>query len=77
MKKTYAAMDPLEETRAIREEISREFKTIRELGEFLRAADRQRQAILHPADAPAASSKPKAAGKPVKQRKAAKRLAHA
>ncbi len=33
MKKKYADMDPLEEIRAIREEISGEFKTIRELGE--------------------------------------------
>ncbi|MCL2646236.1 MAG: hypothetical protein FWD61_04415 [Phycisphaerales bacterium] len=36
MKKFYADMDPLEEVRAIREEISREFKTIHDLGEYLR-----------------------------------------
>ncbi|MCL2640286.1 MAG: hypothetical protein FWD53_05530 [Phycisphaerales bacterium] len=36
MKKSYADMDPLEEVRAIREEISREFKTIHDLGEYLR-----------------------------------------
>ena len=36
MKKNYADMDPLEEVRAIREEISREFKTIHDLGEYLR-----------------------------------------
>ena len=36
MKKNYANMDPLEEVRAIREEISREFKSIHDLGEYLR-----------------------------------------
>ena len=36
VKKSYADMEPLEEVRAIREEISREFKSLRELGEYLR-----------------------------------------
>ena len=36
MKKNYADMDPLEEIRAIREEISKEFATMRSYGEFLR-----------------------------------------
>ena len=36
MKKKYADMDPLEEIRTIREEISREFKTVLDLGEYLR-----------------------------------------
>lgn len=36
MKKKYADMDPLEEIRAIREEIGREFKSALALGEYLR-----------------------------------------
>lgn len=36
MKKKYSDMDPLEEIRAIREEISREFKTVSAYGEYLR-----------------------------------------
>ena len=36
MKKSYADMGPLEEIRAIREEISREFKSLHDLGEYLR-----------------------------------------
>ena len=36
VKKNYADMDPLEEVRAVREEISREFPSLRDLGEFLR-----------------------------------------
>ena len=36
MKKNYADMNPLEEIRAIREEISGEFKSISDLGEYLR-----------------------------------------
>lgn len=36
MKKKYADMDPLEEIRAIREEINREFKTASALSEYLR-----------------------------------------
>jgi len=35
-KKNYSDMDPLEEVRAVREEISREFPSLRDLGEFLR-----------------------------------------
>lgn len=35
-RKNYADMDPTEEIRAIREEMSREFSTLRELGEYLR-----------------------------------------
>ncbi len=34
-KKSYADMDPLEEVRAIKEEISREFKTVHAYGEYL------------------------------------------
>ena len=36
MKKPYADMEPLEEIRAIREEISCEFKSLKDLGEHLR-----------------------------------------
>ena len=36
MKKKYADMDPIEEIRAIREELSREFPTAKALGEYLR-----------------------------------------
>ncbi len=35
-KKSYADMDPLEEIRAIKEEMSREFPTAKALGEYLR-----------------------------------------
>ncbi|MCL2701101.1 MAG: hypothetical protein FWE88_05350 [Phycisphaerae bacterium] len=35
MKKNYADMDPLEEIRAIREEISRKFKTAEAYGDYL------------------------------------------
>ena len=35
MKKNYADMDPLEEIRAIREEISRKFKSVEAYGEYL------------------------------------------
>lgn len=37
MKKNYADMDPLEEIRAIREKINRQFKTASALSEYLRA----------------------------------------
>ena len=37
MKKNYADMDPIEEIRAIREELSREFPTAKALGDYLRA----------------------------------------
>ena len=43
----------------------------------LEEADRRRQASLHPEAAPAFLPKAKPAKKPVKQRKAAKRLTHA
>jgi len=36
MKKNYADMDSLEEVRAIKEELSREFPTVEALGEYLR-----------------------------------------
>ena len=36
MKKNYADMDSLEEVRAIKEELSREFPTAEALGEYLR-----------------------------------------
>lgn len=36
MKKSYADMDPLEEIRAIKAEISREFKTVHAYDEYLR-----------------------------------------
>ena len=37
VKKSYADMDPIEEIRAIREELSREFPTGKALGDYLRA----------------------------------------
>ena len=37
MKKSYADMDPIEEIRAIREELSREFPTTKALCDYLRA----------------------------------------
>jgi len=37
VKKPYADMDPIEEIRAVREELSREFPTARALGDYLRA----------------------------------------
>jgi len=37
MKKSYADMDPIEELRAIREEINREFPTVEGLFDYLRA----------------------------------------
>lgn len=40
MKKKYADMDPLEEIRAIREEIGREFETVLDLGKYLREKSR-------------------------------------
>ena len=36
-KKSYADMDPLEEIRAIREELNREFPTVEAFGDYLRA----------------------------------------
>jgi len=36
MKKNYADMDPLEEIRAIREELNREFPTMEAYGDYLR-----------------------------------------
>jgi len=36
MKKTYADMDPIEEIRAIREELSREFPTTKALCDYFR-----------------------------------------
>lgn len=66
MKKNYADMDPLEEIRAIREEISGEFKSLRELGAYLRehCPDNCRQSTR--------SNAPKAEKKPVGRQKAAK-----
>jgi len=37
VKKNYADMDPIEELRAIREELSREFPTMKAFGDYLRA----------------------------------------
>jgi len=37
MKKNYADMEPLEEIRAIREEISRKYKTVEAYGDHLRS----------------------------------------
>jgi len=37
MKKNYADMDPIEEIRAIRAELSRKFPTARAFGDYLRA----------------------------------------
>ena len=37
VKKPYADMDPLEEIRAIREELNREFPTVEAFGDYLRA----------------------------------------
>ena len=37
VKKSYADMDPLEEIRAIREELNREFPTVEAFGDYLRA----------------------------------------
>jgi len=36
MKKSYADMDPIEEIRAIRTELNREFPTVEALGDYLR-----------------------------------------
>lgn len=58
MGKKYADMDPLEEIRAIREEISREFKTVSAYGEYL---------LKKYPDA-------RATAKPARRRKNAKRL---
>ena len=43
MKKKYADMDPVEEIRAIREELSREFPTVKELCEYV-----QKQYSMNP-----------------------------
>jgi hypothetical protein len=37
MKKSYADMDPTEEMRAIKEELSREFPTARAFGDYVRS----------------------------------------
>ena len=70
-KKSYADMDPLEEIRAIREEISGEFNSLRDLGAYLRD---KRSGDSTPA---VTSGAPKAAMKRIGQRKAVRRLAHA
>ncbi len=67
---SYADMDPLEEIRAIKEEMSREFPTAGALGKYLREK-------YPAASAPAESPKAGAAKKPSRQRKAAKRPVHA
>jgi hypothetical protein len=68
-KKSYADMDPLEEIRAIREEISREFKTLSAYGDYLRKK-------YPSANAPVESQTPKTAKKPSARRKASKHPAH-
>jgi hypothetical protein len=84
MKKSYADMDPLEEVRAIKEEISREFKTVHAYGEYLREKypnasvfteskyDGSRT-VLNSAKSRTAKTNKKVAGR----RKTAQRLVHA
>jgi len=73
MKKNYADMDPIEEIRAIREELSREFPTAKAYGDYLR----QKYPIKNPPASPPrkgrpASAKGKANARPaVRQRKSA------
>jgi hypothetical protein len=79
MKKKYADMDPMEEIRAIREEISAEFKSVSAYGEYLQekysngtkpkrslSADRQVKVT------PVKSRKSKGTKKPMKQQKTVK-----
>ena len=54
-KKNYADMDPLDEIRAIKEEISREFPTARAFGDYLRAK--------YPDARPPATPKPQHGGR--------------
>ncbi len=79
MKKKYADMDPMEEIRAIREEISAEFKSVSAYGEYLqekypndtkpkRPSSANRQAKVTPTK----SRKPKGTKKPARQQKTVK-----
>ncbi len=71
MKKKYADMDPLEEIRAIRKEIMREFKTLDALYEHLN------KKYPSPDIPPSAKSRIFKTRKPSSgQRKTTKRLAH-
>ena len=71
MKKNYADMEPLEEIRAIREEISRKFKTVEAYGDYL-----QKMYPMNPPPEPQrknrrSSTKTKASGRPaLRHRKA-------
>jgi len=56
--KNYADMDPIEELRAIREELSREFPTGKALGDYLRAK--------YPETDPTRKSQPKSQRSPAK-----------
>ncbi len=67
-KKPYSDMDPLEEIRAIKEEMSREFPTAKALGEYLRNKYPDKDAQAESPD-----KKRRSAGK----RNTAKRLTHA
>ena len=67
MKKNYADMDPTEEMRAIKEELSREFPTAKAFGEYVRS-----QYPMNPPSKPSRSSgrtPPKAAPRSVARRR--------
>jgi len=48
MKKSYADMDPLEEIRAIREELNREFPTIEAFFDYLRSNSPAKNSVPQP-----------------------------
>lgn len=78
MKKKYADMDPLEEIRAIREEISGEFKTIRELGDYLRTnRSGARERAESPRNKTVAKPRNSGTSKSDTKGKAARHLTHA
>ncbi len=83
-KKSYADMDPLEEIRAIKEEIGREFTTVHAYSEYLRKKYQNTDVAAEPkhngnrlATPPAKSRTAKADRQPSEQRESSKRLTHA